>query len=176
MIVYLFRHASAGQHKLSSKEDEARPLDETGKKQSRDVGRALAALEVEVDVVISSPLTRALETAELATAEFGHNDKIVTDDAMRPESSYAEFQDLLSRYGKNEAIMLFGHNPSITEFAVHLLTGSRSRECIEFKKGAVVKLEVERGNGKLHWMLTPKLARVLQTGSAKSSRPKTLRK
>ena len=74
-----------------------------------------------------------------------------------------QLQDLLSRYGKNEAIMLFGHNPSITEFAVHLLTGSQSRECMEFKKGAVVKLEVERGSGKLHWMLTPKLARVLRT-------------
>jgi phosphohistidine phosphatase len=176
MIVYLFRHASAGQHVASPGKDEKRPLDDKGKKQAQEMGRALTALGVELDVIISSPLTRALQTAELAAIEFKHKDKIVSDDAMRPDASYDQFQDLLSRYRKNEAIMVVGHDPSITGFVTRLLTGSGARDCIEFKKGAVVKLEVDGGSGKLQWMVTPKLAKDLQATSAKSSRPKTLRK
>jgi phosphohistidine phosphatase len=176
MIVYFLRHASAGQHGLDPKKDEKRPLDKTGEKQSRDVGSALAALEVEVDVILSSPLTRALRTAKLAAAEFGHKDKIVTDDAMRPDAGYDQFQDLLTRYGKNKAILLVGHNPSITEFVLRLLSGSEAREWLDFKKGAVIKLEVDGGKASLKWMLTPKLAKLFQSTSASSSRPKTLRK
>jgi phosphohistidine phosphatase len=176
MIVYLLRHASAGQHTLNSKEDEKRPLDKEGEKQSRDVGRAFAALKIEVDVVVSSPLTRALQTARIAAKEFGLDDKIVTDDSMRPEASYDQFQDLLSRYRKNKAILVVGHNPSITEFVQRQLTGNESRDWFEFKKGAVVKLEVEGQKATLNWVITPKLVRVLQTASTSNSRPKTLRK
>ncbi len=176
MIVYLFRHASAGDPIANPAKDEKRPLDEDGENQSHDVGRVLAALKIEVDVIISSPLTRALQSAELAAKEFRHKDKIVTDDAMRPEAGYDQFQDLLTRYGKNKAIMVVGHNPSISVFANHLLSGSNRRDCAEFKKGALMKVEVKSGRGKLNWMLTPKLARVLQTASPKSSRPKTAKK
>lgn len=176
MIVYFFRHASAGQPDSSPKKDEVRPLDEAGKKQARDIGRVLAAMKVEVDVIISSPLTRALQTAELAAAAFKHKDKIVTDDAMRPEAGYDQFQDLLTRYRKNEALMVVGHNPSITEFLLRLLCGSRARQWVEFKKGTVVKVEVGGKKAILKWMLTPKLAKELQPASAKSSRPKTVRK
>lgn len=176
MIVYLFRHASAGEPVANEGKDEKRSLDEDGEKQSRDVGRVLKALGVEIDVIISSPLTRAMQTAERAAAEFRHKDKIVTDDAMRPEAGYDQFQDLLTRYGKNKAIMVVGHNPSITVFGNHLLSGSNRRDCTEFKKGAVMKVDVKSGRGKLQWMLTPKLARVLQTASPRSSRPKAVKK
>ena len=176
MIVYFLRHASAGQHKLSPKQDEKRPIDKVGEQQSRDVGRALAALGVEVDAVISSPLTRALQTAELVGKEFGHGDKIVISDAMRPEASYDQFHDLLTQYAKSKAIMVVGHNPSITAFLLHLLTGSEKRQCIDFKKGAVAKVTVEKGNSELSWMLTPKMASKLQAVSTDSSRPKSSRK
>ncbi len=176
MIVYFFRHASAGHHKVSPKQDEKRPIDEIGERQSREMGRALAALKVELDAIVSSPLTRALQTAELAAKEFSHKDKIVIDEAMRPEASYDQFQDLLAQYGKNKAIMVVGHNPSITEFLMNLLAGSQECQCIEFKKGALAKVEIDGGKAVLKWMLTPKLAESLQAVATKSSRPKTSRK
>ncbi len=176
MIVYFLRHASAGQHGINPKQDEKRPIDKIGERQSRDVGRALAALDVEVDAVVSSPLTRAVQTAELAAKEFGHQGKIVINEAMRPEANYDQFHDLLTQYSKDRAILVVGHNPSITEFLMHLLTGNEHSNCIEFRKGAVAKVEVEESKGVLNWMLTPKMARALQTASAKSSRPKTSRK
>jgi len=176
MIVYLLRHASAGQPQPSSRQDEKRPLDATGERQSRDVGRALAALEVEVDAIISSPLTRALQTAEIAAREFGHKQEIVTHEAMRPEASYDQFHDLLAQYSNSKSIMVVGHNPSITEFLLHMLCGNATCNCIELKKGALAKVEVDDGKARLLWLMTPKLATKLQAASTKSSRPKTSRK
>ncbi len=176
MIVYFLRHASAGHAGFNPKQDEKRPIDKIGERQSRDMGRALAMLNVELDVVISSPLTRARQTAELAAKELGHKDKIVIDEAMRPEANYDQFHDLLAKHSKSQAIMVVGHNPSITEFLVNLLTGHDHSNWIDYKKGAVAKVEVEESRAVLQWMLTPKMARALQTVSAKSSRPKTSRK
>jgi phosphohistidine phosphatase len=176
MIVYFLRHVSAGQHKVSPKQDEERPIDKIGERQSRDVGRALAALEVEVDAIVSSPLTRAIQTAELVAKQFRHSKKIVINEAMRPEASYDQFHDLLSQYSKSKAIMVVGHNPSITEFFIHLLTGDEKCHCIEFKKGAAAKVDVQEGKAKLQWLFTPRMASKFQAGSAKSSRPKTSRK
>jgi len=176
MIVYFLRHASAGQPKITPKQDEKRPIDKVGEQQCHDVGQALVALGVEVDTIISSPLTRAVQTAELAVKELGYKDRIEISDAMRPEASYDQFHDLLEHYSDSKAIMVVGHNPSITEFLLRLVTGSDHSECIDFKKGAVAKVEVEEGKGVLNWLFTPKMASKLHTASARSSRPKTSRK
>ena len=176
MIVYLLRHVSAGQHKVLPKEDEKRPIDKVGEQQCHDLGRALVALGVRVDAVISSPLTRAVQTAELAVKELGYKDKIEISNAMRPEASYDQFHDLLEHHSGSKAIMVVGHNPSITEFLLRLVTGSDHSECIDFKKGAVAKVDFEEGKGVLNWLFTPKMASKLQAGSAKSSRPKISRK
>ena len=68
-----------------------------GIQQSHDVGRALAALEVTVDAIISSPLRRATQTASVVANEMGYKDQIVTDVALRPEATCQQFQELLRR-------------------------------------------------------------------------------
>ncbi len=100
------------------------------------MGRALAALELKLDVMISSPLKRALQTAEIVASELGHKDKIVTDTALRPEASYQDFEALLARYGKKKAIMVVGHNPSMTDFLTRMLSG---------RVGRVHRLQERRG-------------------------------
>ncbi len=175
MDIYFLRHASAGQPSLGGN-DEKRPIDKTGERQSHDVGRALAALGLKLDVIISSPLTRGLQTAAIVAAELGHKEKIVIDDALRPEASYEQFEELLKRYAKQKTILLVGHNPSMTEFLLEMLAGG-SAEFIDFKKGAVAKVERVDGQGAmLKWCLTPKLVRAIQQASASNSRPKTVSK
>jgi phosphohistidine phosphatase len=61
MIIFFVRHASAGQNMVNPKKDEKRPLDSEGIEQCNSVGRALAALNVQPDVVISSPQTCHLD-------------------------------------------------------------------------------------------------------------------
>jgi len=176
MEIYFLRHASAGEAKLNPAKDEQRPLDKLGVEQCHIVGRALAALKLGLDVIISSPLVRAQQTASIVAEEIGQEDKIVTDDALRPEASYEQFEQLLARYSDKEAILVVGHNPTQTEFLTQLVTG-KSSEAIEFKKGAIARVDKEGSRpAVLKWCMPPKVVRALQQGSAKSSRPKTVSK
>jgi len=175
MEIYFVRHANAGQHQLNPAKDEKRPLDELGIEQSHIVGRGLAALKVRPDEIISSPLARAAETAAIVAEEIGHVEKIVLDDALRPDATYEQFEQLLARHRDRDAIMVVGHNPSMTEFLNHLI--GADHEGVEFKKGAVAKVERESGQAAvLKWSMPPKVVRALQAASAKSSRPKTVSK
>jgi phosphohistidine phosphatase len=175
MIVYFLRHASAGQSKSDPVKDEKRALDEDGIQQCGYIGRALAALDVHVDIMISSPLKRASQTASLVGNEMGYEGKLVMDRALLPEAAFQAFRELLNRHSKQEAILVVGHNPSMSEFLGKLI-GDGAEASIDFKKGAVAKVEVDRKMAALHWCLTPKVVRTLYESAAASSRPKTSRK
>src|SRR6266436_8076471 len=116
MIIYFLRHASAGEPFVNPKKDEKRALDKEGIEQCGYVGRALAAIEAQVDVVVSSPLKRAAQTASLVGNEMGYEGKLQLSDALRPEASFADFRKLLDNYAKYEGIMVVGHNPNLSEF------------------------------------------------------------
>src|SRR5882724_3890394 len=116
MIIYFLRHASAGQPLSNPKKDEKRALDETGVEQCGYVGRALSALDVQVDVIVSSPLKRAAQTASLVGNEMGHEGKLLFEDALRPTASFADFSKMLDKFARHDAIMVVGHNPSLSEF------------------------------------------------------------
>ncbi len=176
MIVYFLRHASAGQHLASPKKDEKRALDAEGIEQCGYIGRALAALEAQVDVVISSPLKRCTQTASLIGNELGHEGKLQIDAALRPEASLADFRKLIDKHAKQEAIMVVGHNPNLSQFLGAMISDSGCEASIELKKGAVAKVEVRRTSGTLQWCVTPKVLRTLYDTAVESSRPKTSRK
>ena len=178
MIIYFVRHASAGEHLSNPKKDEKRPLDPDGIEQCGVIGRALAALNVQPDVIISSPLKRATQTASLIGNEIGFEAKLQLDPAMRPEASFADFRRILEKYARHEAIMVVGHNPSITDFLAKIVAKSGCEALIDFKKGAVARVETERRAATLNWFITPKLVREVQAAaaSAAKSHPKTSRK
>lgn len=176
MIIYFVRHASAGQHVSNPKKDEKRPLDADGIEQCGYVGRALAALNVQPDVIISSPFKRATQTASLIGNEIGYESKLQLDAAMQPQASFADFRRLLEKYARHEAIMVVGHNPSITEFLARIINKSGAEALIEFKKGAVARADTERNSARLNWFLTPKMARAIYAAAAEKSQPKTSRK
>ena len=175
MIVYFLRHASAGQHKGDPAKDEKRPLDKDGIEQCGYIGRALAAIDLHVDAIVSSPLKRATQTASLVGNEIAFEGKIAVDNALRPEAGFSQFNDLLARNAKAEAIMVVGHNPSLSEFLSLLISNRSAETAVDLKKGAVARVEVDK-EATLQWCLTPKLARTVQESSANSSRPKTSRK
>src|SRR6267378_1797781 len=102
MIVYFLRHANAGTHLATPKKDEKRALDKEGIEQCGYVGRALAALDVQVDTIISSPLKRSTQTAALVGNEMGHEGKLVLENALRPEANFSDFQKMLAKYGRQD--------------------------------------------------------------------------
>jgi len=176
MIVYFLRHANAGERKLSPKKDEKRGLDKEGIEQCGYVGRALAALDVQVDAVISSPLKRSTQTAALVGNEMGFEGKLQIEPALRPQATFADFRKLLDKYARMEAIMVVGHNPNLSEFLGQIISPAGCEAAIELRKGAVAKVELRRSSGSLSWCLTPKILRTLYAAAAESSRPKTSRK
>src|SRR5215831_403870 len=161
MIVYFLRHANAGTQLVSPKKDEKRALDKEGIEQCGYVGRALAALDVQVDTIISSPLKRSTQTASLVGNEMGHEGKLQLDAALRPEATFAEFKKLLDKYAQQEAILVVGHNPNLSEFLGRIISATGCEAALELRKGAVAKVEVRRSTGSLQWYLTPKVLRSL---------------
>lgn len=176
MIIYFLRHANAGEPMKNAKKDEKRPLDKEGIEQCGIVGRTLTALDVQVDVIISSPLKRAAQTASLVGNELGFEGKLQFEDALRPAASFADFRRMLEKYAKQESVMVVGHNPSLSEFLGATITKPGAEAGTELKKGAVAKVETGRGYGMLQWCLTPKLLRSIYSAAANNSRPKTSRK
>ena len=87
MLVYFLRHASAGQSRRNPALDEKRPLDKEGIGQCRDVGRLLSTLDVHLDLIISSPLKRATQTASLVGNRLGYDSDLVLDAALSPNAT-----------------------------------------------------------------------------------------
>src|SRR5580692_6594161 len=176
MILYFLRHASAGERFTNPKRDEKRALDKEGIEQCGYIGRALAALDVQVETVVSSPLKRCTQTASLVGNELGYEGKLQINDWLRPEASLADFRKLLEKYARQEAIMVVGHNPNLSQFLGSLISDSGCEASLELKKGGVAKVELRRASGTLQWCVTPKLLRTLYDTAVESSRPKTSRK
>jgi phosphohistidine phosphatase len=176
MIVYFLRHASAGEHFVNPKKDEKRALDKEGIEQCGYIGRALAALDVHVDAVVSSPLKRCTQTASLVGNEVGYEGKLQLDNGLRPEAGLADFRKLLERYARQEAVMVVGHNPNLSQFLGSVISDSGCEASLELKKGAVAKVEMRRSSGTLQWCVTPKVLRALYDTAVASSRPNTSRK
>lgn len=176
MILYFLRHANAGEHLVNPKKDEKRALDKEGIEQCGFVGRAMAALDAQVDCIVSSPLKRATQTASLVGNEIGYEGKLQMEAGLRPEATFADFRKLLEKYARQDAILVVGHNPNLSQFLGMIISDSGCEASVELKKGAVAKVEMRRTSGTLQWCLTPKVARVLYATAVESSLPKTSRK
>jgi phosphohistidine phosphatase len=176
MIIYFLRHASAGDHLLNPKKDEKRALDKEGIEQCGYVGRALAAIDVQVDVVISSPLKRATQTASLVGNEIGYEGKLQIEAGLKPGANVADFRRMLDKYARSESVMVVGHNPNLSRFLGAVISEPDCEASVELKKGAVAKVDMRRTSGTLQWCLTPRALRSLYTAAIESSRPKTSRK
>jgi phosphohistidine phosphatase len=176
MIIYFLRHASAGERVANPKKDEKRALDKDGIDQCGYVGRGLAALDVQVDVIISSPLKRSTQTASLVGNEMGYEGKIQIEEALHPAATFSDFRKLLDKYARQEAVMVVGHNPNLSEFLGRLISDAGCEASVPLRKGAVARVEMRRNSGSLHWCFSPKLLRTLYTAATESSRPKISRK
>jgi phosphohistidine phosphatase len=176
MIIYFLRHANAGQRLSNPRKDEKRALDKDGIEQCGIVGRALVALDVQVDTIISSPLKRSAQTASLVGNELGYEGRLQLEDALRPAAPFSDFRRMLEKYAKQETIMVVGHNPNLSEFLGRTVSEAGCEASIDLKKGAVAKVEMGRNTAVLQWCLTPRILRALYAAATESSRPKTSRK
>jgi phosphohistidine phosphatase len=161
--LYLIRHGIAAERGEAWPDDTKRPLTEEGMARLRKVVRGLAALGVSFDVVLTSPLVRARQTAEIVAGVADPRAPIVATDSLAPDGSVQAVLSDLEKQTRRKRVALVGHEPSIGELAAKL-AGSRHR--FEFKKGAVCRIDVETlpmaGPGSLRWFVTPKILRMIK--------------
>ncbi|HZQ43726.1 MAG TPA: histidine phosphatase family protein [Acidobacteriaceae bacterium] len=181
MNLFLLRHASAGTRRPNPAVDVKRPLDKEGKRNCLHLAHVLNALKVNFDLIVSSPLKRSLQTAQLVGTETGYETPIVISKALAPDANWGQFQRLLHESSGYENVLVVGHNPNITAFLIHLLStnghdGMHQRPRIRLRKGAIARVNMQRGPATLQWLLTPPVVKALYATSTKSSRRKTSRK
>lgn len=180
--IFLMRHASAGTRRINPKLDVKRPLDKDGKRLCLQLAQVLSGLRISFDLIISSPLKRCLQTAQLIGTEMGYEAKILHAQALEPGAEFSQFQRLVHECRSYENVLMVGHNPNMTAFLGQLIAGTGNPEAehrmanVRLRKGAIARVTVERGPTVLKWLLDPRLVRSLYATSTKSSRRKTSRK
>jgi phosphohistidine phosphatase len=161
--LYFVRHGLAEERGDAWPDDTKRPLSEDGIARLRKAARGLARIGVSVDVVLTSPLVRTRQTAEIVAAALDPRPSIVNIDSLAPDGGYAGVIADLEKHVRKSRIALVGHEPMIGELAARLIG---SRHPIEFKKGAVCRIDVEdlppAGPGQLRWLMPPKILRALK--------------
>jgi phosphohistidine phosphatase len=175
MNLYVLRHASAGTNRENPLLDVKRPLDKEGKQQCILIGSYLNALRVQFDLIASSPLKRALQTASLVGTEVGYDAKIQVTDALAPGATVVAFQEYIASLGRIENVLIVGHNPSLSQFLGSLIV-SPGRANIRMRKGAIARVDYTRRPGLLHWLVDPRILRGVYTNVTKRSLRKTSRK
>jgi len=175
MILYLMRHANAGLPRENPLLDAKRALVKEGKDQCMLMARMMNTFKVQVDVIVSSPLKRALQTAQFVGTEMGYEAKVESSKALAPDGSYSDFQAMLAKYANREGVLAVGHNPNIFQFLGRLITANGGA-AIRMRKGSIAKLDLNSHPPRLQWLIDPRMARAIYANAAKSSRPKASRK
>ena len=152
MQLYFLRHGEADWPGWTKPDDE-RPLTDFGKKEARQVATFLNRLKVKPDLIVSSPLPRALQTAEAAAEQL--KTKLRQDEALEPGFGISELSTVLKRH-RSKILMLVGHEPDFSS-VISALTGG----FIKMSKAgiALVDIDLETEKGRLLWLFPPKFAR-----------------
>ena len=152
MQLYFLRHGEADWPDWKKSDDE-RPLTDFGKKEVRDVAKFLDRLKVRPDLIVTSPLPRAAQTAEIAADYL--KPKLRNDELLAPGFGMSELGTILKRH-RSKALMLVGHEPDFTN-VISGLTGAS----LKLSKAGVALLDVdpESQEGRVLWLFPPKFAR-----------------
>jgi phosphohistidine phosphatase len=151
MELYFLRHGEADWPNWKKSDDE-RPLTKHGKKEMREVATFLKRVKAQPDLIITSPLPRASQTAEIAAERL--QVKCREDKLLAPGFGREDMERLLKKYPE-ESLMIVGHEPDFTE-VISELTGAS----LKLSKAGTALVELHRSwrNGRLLWLFPPKVA------------------
>ena len=160
MEIYILRHGKAEDRLTTVKSDAKRKLTVTGKKEMEEIANGIKNFEISFDYIISSPLLRSMETADIAAKHlFGKRKKVTIWEELKPESNVVQTHKKLVKLAPDAKVLLVGHEPHLTDLISSIIS-PESNVSILLKKGGFVSI---RGNssrskivGSLRSILTPK--------------------
>jgi phosphohistidine phosphatase len=159
MDLFFLRHAKAYDRSPKFRPDSTRPLTSEGEEEMRKVARGIKRLDIEFDLILTSPYVRAVRTAEIFH-EIVECGKLQTTEALASVAELgAVIHEIEAKHAKAESIVLVGHEPHMSSLMSLLLSG-RSDIRIDFKKAGFARFCIdELKAGKcacLKWLMTPK--------------------
>jgi len=163
MELYLIRHGIAAERGEEYPDDSKRPLTSKGIASLRREAKSLHALGVTFDQIITSPLVRTRQTADILAEALEGKPPVATSDALAPAGTPAAVIQELTKHARKARVALVGHEPNLGELAARLIGAKRP---LEFKKGAICRMDFEvlppKGIGQLRWFLPPKVLRQVE--------------
>jgi len=165
-VLYVMRHGLAvTRGNLRFSDDAQRPLVPEGKEKMREIAEGLKRMGFEVDWIVTSPLVRAVETAEIIAESLDSSAPVDVCEAMRPGGSPEGLMAFLAKRANHTRVLVVGHEPDLSELAARLI-GAGSHANLAFKKGGCCMISFAefppKGPGQLEWWLTPRLLRKLR--------------
>jgi phosphohistidine phosphatase len=158
--LYLIRHGVAAERGEDFPDDSKRPLTNAGISRLRKEAKALDGLGVAFDHIITSPLVRTKQTADIFAEALKSKPSVSQSDALAPAGTSTAVVQELAKHMRKGRIALVGHEPNIGELAARLIG---ARMPFEFKKGAICRIDFEvfppKGMGQLRWFVTPRMLR-----------------
>jgi phosphohistidine phosphatase len=154
MKLYFLRHGLADRGEWFGSDFE-RPLTERGKARMAREAAAIAELGVVPDLIITSPLTRAYQTAEIVAEHLDLLDRLIEDERLAPGFGPDELAEILQMHPDAVEIMLVGHEPDFSQTISHLIGGGQ----VVCKKGSLVRVDLYEDislEGELVWLIPPK--------------------
>ena len=146
--LFILRHGIAVPHGMPGIPDEERPLTPKGERRMRQVGRGLAALRLDVERIVTSPLPRARRTAQIVAQELKLVDTLKTSTMLSAGADPHSLRDWL-RDRAEDRLMIVGHNPELSDLVGLLIVGEVGRFPFELKKGGIAALSATPRSGSL---------------------------
>jgi phosphohistidine phosphatase len=159
MIVYFLRHGLAGARQEGQGDDARRPLTKKGIKNMRTQAKTLARLDLQLEVILTSPLTRALQTADIVAGALKMVARLEQDERLAPGFDRDALQQVLADHPAAKSILLVGHEPDFSLTISALIGGGK----VMLKKGGLARVDItatDRLQGDLVWLLPPKIMRL----------------
>lgn len=165
MDLFLLRHGIAEEQAAPGAPDSERRLTEKGRQRVRQIAQAMRKLELELELILSSPFPRARETAEVVARALRVEHRLHFSPHLEiPPASTKLIEQLNRTRPRPRSVLLVGHEPQLSRLASLLLAGSPSVR-LALKKGGLCKLEVsglQAGRcASLCWLLTPRQMRLM---------------
>jgi phosphohistidine phosphatase len=156
MFIYIIRHGVAAELDNEIVEEGYRYLTIPGRNHCKIVAIKLRDLKTEFDLIISSPLVRAVQTAEVFASVLRYNGEIKTAIELVGGVSFSRFMHLIRRYSHHGSIAMIGHAPDVNTFALNLIKNNNIKELkLNFKNSSVCKIDYDVNNesGEFEWFL-----------------------
>lgn len=154
--IYIIRHGAAAELDNEIVEEGYRYLTIHGRNHCKIVAQRLKDMKVAFDLIISSPIVRAVQTAEVFASVLKYQGEIKTAIELIGGNTFNRFTQMLKRYSHHKNIGLFGHAPDVNNFSTSMIKGHDINNVqINFKNASVCKInyDTENENGRLEWFL-----------------------